>query len=822
MSFTPHTPRPSTPNSTGGIGVLRAINQLPMIQRFRLNSIGTKLFISVVGGALVGVGGIAFLFGEIVKYQAEDQIQQAVGDKVQLVNGRLEQAELFAESLRTSILALHLRDTNSAETYRQLLFEQFKDRPSFVTGLGFGQGQNGILPQQQWFSAYYYLDSGETNATGTLLSPPYDDVRYVDGTQSSSFYPESDRYRTFFVPQEDVWSSPALEEKNKTTYYAQILNENAGWLGTVFVELDHTAFNDVIDTPVTQGAGYTALLTRTGQMIANPSAAEVDPTATYRAVPGLEAIWSEMTGEAGILEGKGGYWAYEQIPEREWIAVAFVPYNAVFNQVALITVGGTLAVGLALALVVALSVRSLNQRLRPLLNECYRITGTGAERTALEQQDEVEQISTAFFKALRQIQLDQEQIQQDLIHRVQAEEQLKQMAIAEQSNQLLQTEVEQLLNMIVAIESGDLTVEARSGAGITGSIANTLNRLVERLGYIIAIALGTTERVMQRANQLEELSVLVAHNAQRQTESVTQVQNLIETVDGLSQEAAQQVTATSDAVQLTQSATRQGQREITTIFEGIGSLQQNTNQIAKRIEMLTSYVELAAQFAKDQKRIASMTRILAVNASMLANRAATQQDPQQFASITREFETVAAQVDDLASQTNQSLILLQQRTDQIQTTVSGLDYDVQEISQQVSDFTVGVDQSLQVFNTIQTASEQVEQTWQQMVQSSQAIATAVQTALQSIRTIAAIATETSDQASLTKSQIQQVEQLAQMLLQTVEFFKLRPNTSQNSSHEPAFPSFPGQTYQNGRSAPEDSTSAVNVAVSQPDVSQLMN
>jgi methyl-accepting chemotaxis protein len=623
------------------------------------------------------------------------------------------------------------------------------------------------------------------------------------------------------VPQEDVWSSPALEEQNKTTYYAQILDEGAGWLGTVFVELDRAAFNDVIETPI-KGAGYTALLTRTGQVIANPSAAETDPTATYQSVQGLEPIWSEMTGEAGILEGKGGYWAYEQIPEREWIAVAFVPYEAVFNRVALLTVGGTLAVGLALALVVALSVRSLNQRLRPLLNECYRITGTEAERTALEQQDEVDQISAAFFKALKQIQLDQEQIQQDLIHRVQTEEQLKQMAIAEQSNQLLKTEVEQLLSMVVAIESGDLTVEARSGAGITGSIANTLNRLVERLGYIIAIAFGTTERVVQGANQLEKLAVSVAHNAQQQTESVIQVQNLIETVDGLSQEAAQQVAATSDAVQLTQSATRQGQREITTIFEGIGSLQQNTNQIAKRIEMLTSYVELAAQFAKDQKRIASMTRILAVNASMLANRAATQQDPQQFASITREFETVAAQVDDLASQTNQSLILLQQRTDQIQTTVSGLDYDVQEISQQVSDFTVGVDQSLQVFNTIQTASEQVEQTWQQMVQSSQAIATAVQTALQSIRTIAAIATETSDQASLTKSQIQQVEQLAQMLLQTVEFFKLRPNTSQNSSHEPAFPSFPGQTYQNGRSAPEDSTSAVNVAVSQPDVSQLMN
>ncbi|NJL41943.1 MAG: hypothetical protein HC899_38790, partial [Leptolyngbyaceae cyanobacterium SM1_4_3] len=312
-------------------------------------------------------------------------------------------------------------------------------------------------------------------------------------------------------------------------------------------------------------------------------------------------------------------------------------------------------------------------------------------------------------------------------------------------------------------------------------------------------------------------AIAVSDNAEQQTESVIQVQNLIETVDGLSQEATQQVSATSEAVQLTQTATRQGQREVTTIFEGIGSLQQNTNQISKRVEMLTSYVELAAQFAKDQKRIASMTRILAVNASMLANRAAVQQDPQQFASITREFETVAAQVDDLASQTNQSLILLQQRTDQIQTTVSGLDYDVQEISQQVSDFTVGVDQSLQVLNTIQTANEQVDQTWQQVVQSNRAIANAVQTALQSVRTIAAIAVETSNQANLTKDQTHQIEQLAQTLLRTVDFFKLRPSPiySQNSSEVPLPRPPHSQTRQtNDHSSLEESHSkTVNVTAS---------
>ncbi|NJO51207.1 MAG: hypothetical protein HC840_19175 [Leptolyngbyaceae cyanobacterium RM2_2_4] len=219
MSFTPPTSQPSTSNAVSETGFPKVVKQLPVIHRLRLNSIGTKLFISVVGGALVGVGSIAFLFGEIVKYQAEAQIQQAVGDKVQLVNGRLEQAELFAESVRTSVLALHLRNINSADTYRRLLFESFKDRPSFVTGLGVGQSQNGILPQQQWFAAHYYLDLGEPNAAGMQLSSPYNDIRYVDGTQPNSFYPEGDRYRTYFVPQADVWPLPLkLKTKRPTTH----------------------------------------------------------------------------------------------------------------------------------------------------------------------------------------------------------------------------------------------------------------------------------------------------------------------------------------------------------------------------------------------------------------------------------------------------------------------------------------------------------------------------------------------------------------------------------------------------------------------------
>ncbi|GAB4383744.1 MAG: hypothetical protein Kow00121_46140 [Elainellaceae cyanobacterium] len=780
---------PTAPQQYQGAGRLQFLQKIPVLNRLGLNSIGTKLFISVMGSTLIGIGGIALLFGEIVKYQTEDEIQRALTDRVQILDSHLAQAELYAETVGTSLLTLNLRQVNSAETYRRLIFELFKDRPDFVVGLGFGQRENGILPQERWFFPYYSLDTGNPDAPGLQLSAPYDNIRYLDGTQADAFYPETDRYQDYFLPQEDAWAlseNEAANDQIAATYYSQIFN-NENWLGTVFVDVDRTVITDILSDPVLYQSGSVALLTTNGQILSAPAISADDSTATsYQSIPGLEAVWSQMRQESGFIEGRQEYWAYAQVPEKDWILVASVPYTAVFQQVMLITVGGTLVVGTLLALIVFLVVRSLNRRLRPILQECYQFAANDAELLELlRYQDEVGRLSVSFFNLLEQIRLNQEQMRQEVTRMVQTEERLKQTEVAKRESQLLQADVENLLSVMSAVEAGNLTIEAQSSDRITGLVAEVLNRLIERLEQLMAIVLQTSEQITQGSKCLEELAVTVVKNTNQHTQAANQVQTLLSNINQLSQDTAVQAIATGEAVQLTQSAIHQGQQEMTTISKGIGVLQQSTEQIAKRTQTLTSYVELAAQFAKDQKRIASMTRILAVNASMLANRASIQQDPEQFASITREFETVAAQVNDLAAQTNQSLILLQQRTDQIQTVVSGLDHDVQEIGQQVNDFTIGIDQSRQVFSTIQAATERMAKMGQRIMQSSRVIVDATQSSLQIAHTISTIALETSGQIDTTRSQVKQIHELACLLHQNVEFFKLRSHSAAVLHPEPA-------------------------------------
>ncbi|MBE9181891.1 methyl-accepting chemotaxis protein [Oculatella sp. LEGE 06141] len=821
MQFTSSKPSKARPTPFGASRFTTRVLYNPVVNQLRRGSIGTKLFIPIMGSALVGIVGIAFLFGEIVKFQAEQEIQQTLTDRVHVVENTLGQAELLAKSLQASLLTLHVRKAQTPDTFHRLTLELFKSRPDFVMGLGFGQSLNGVLPAEPWFFSYFHTDSGESEEAGQLLAAPNDTIRFVSGNQAGSFYPETDRYQTYFLAQRDLWTKPYTSgDRVQATHYTPIFDGQGKWLGTVFVDIDRTSLTTAIETPVLYDNGFIALLTESGEVIVNPSGSEsVDQPQTYQSIPDLASIWPKVNAaRSGLVESEQGYWAYAPVAGSNWIAVAFVPYDVVFNRVAVVTVVGTLVVAVLLALTVALSVRYLNRRLRPILDECNRLAEADADIVTLQQnQDEIGRVTTSFFHLLKQLKANEERIRQEVAYLVRAEERLQQAALTEEESRALQAEIEDILDVVSAVEHGNLTVSAQVNPHVTGAIADTLNRLIERLERILATIATASERVVRGAGNLERLSIAVAENAQSQTHSVARVQHLMENVNLLSQDAAKRAVQTNQAVQLAQVAIDQGQHEIVGMTKGIDVLQQGMDQIVKRTHTLTNYIELAGQFAKDQKRIAAMTRILAVNASMLASRAAAQQDPAQLSVITREFETIAAQVNTLATQTNQSLVMLQQRTDQIHTVVSGLSHDVQGMSHQITSFTAGVHQSQQAFDTVRSVNEQVMQLGEQVSQSSQAIAGSAQTTLQSVLEISTISDETLSRVDLTQRQARQIEQLAKTLLQNVNFFQLQPQNQPKPEliDRPVLALIPSSTT---GLAPTDSDHhlTVDITASQPD------
>ena len=335
-------------------------------------------------------------------------------------------------------------------------------------------------------------------------------------------------------------------------------------------------------------------------------------------------------------------------------------------------------------------------------------------------------------------------------------------------NELLQEDISEILDFVCALESGDLTKQGKVGPRITGLIADTLNRLTEKLNRTISTVLLTAQQVNRKAEEVEQGAIANTEQVQQQTLLVTEVQELMVNVNNLSQTAAEQAFVADETIQQVGKAVNLGHLELNNINSATATLAEGTEQIVKKTDTIKNFIELAARFTKEHKILAAQTRVLALNTSMLASRAAKEQE----SSLAKEFETIAKQVNDLALKTDRNLILLKQRSESIQTVGSGLDRDIQEIAQLVNEFTHGVSSSHQAFEDINIATQKLGTIGQKVTKSSWDIAEAVQITLDTVAEITAVAAKTEQKITITRSESSSMEEMASNLLELIHFFKL--------------------------------------------------
>lgn len=362
------------------------------------------------------------------------------------------------------------------------------------------------------------------------------------------------------------------------------------------------------------------------------------------------------------------------------------------------------------------------------------------------------------------------QMNQDLEQRTQQVE--VQEKNTREANEFLEEDISTLLDVVSAVEEGDLTVQAPVNDRVTGLVSDTFNRLLEQLAQVMTQVFGTAEQVMEKSLQLEELARTVATNADQQAQGVSQTLAISERVEQAALTSATQINDANKSLVQVRDTVEQGQQVINHLNEGISVLHQGSEHIVQQMKTLGEFVGLADQFVQEQSHIASLTQVLAMNAGLVAARAAEQRDPRQFGVVAREFEAIARQVSDLAQQTNEGLTTLEHRTHQIHSVVSSIDTDVQGLSHLVNDFTQGVEQSNTVFSNIRGLTGSVVVSGQTVAQSNQDIVQAIQTTAIAMRDIANLASQTANLTQSAQSQSEQIESLSAQLLQRVRFFQL--------------------------------------------------
>jgi methyl-accepting chemotaxis protein len=909
--------------TTSNPSFLPAKEQSPptKLSRLRLKSVSTKLFLYVLGSAVLGLGGLSYFFYQTLKNGVEAEIQKTLSNEVAAVQVKLTDVERSSTSLGMAARSLYRAGIKDVESYKNLAFQDFfRDRrPDLTMGVSLAQAPNALVPSLKWYYAYFYLDQNAPNSPGVKLPAPNNNIRYADLFAADNY------------PEKEYWTLPTKSGKPVwTTFYdwhgipmtssqVPFYDEGGKLLGVAGYDVNVAAISEQVNKPVLSNSGYFVILDEKGTLGAfSPDPKLAKTLKNYQSVPELAKVWREIqTAESGLISLDGQYWAYRRIATTNWLMLAAVPQSVVLMPVLAASMGSALAIALLLAIVVGLFARKLNRRLQPILDRCNQLAGTKIAQDLLQQQDEIDQVSTAFFNLLATQERNTKQLEMhneiltslaqnetilqgdaksaaqsiteaaaivlgiertsiwlynsdksaltcfDLYQQepnehsegtelkavdfpayfqalrsepflvasdahvhpatrefsssylmplgiasmldvpIQISGQAvgvlccehvaqvpKEWTLQEQSfatslanlmslgmeNQLTQTEVGHLLDIVSSVEEGDLQVRARISDRPMGLVSDTFNRLIEELVAVLSQVLNTAQQVSQGANNLEQIATTVATNADRQAQSVEQVLHLSEQVKQSTQATGVQVQETNQSLEALSVAVGEGKTVISNLTQGIGVLQHGTDRIIQQMKTLGEFVGLADQFVQEQSQIASATQILSMNAALVAARAAEQRNPKQFAGVAREFESIAGQVSNLAQKTNDGLSLLEQRTAQIHSVVAGIDREVQNLGGLVSSFNQGVEQSERVFQNVQAVSSEAGQAGEAIASSSQEIANISQSTSSALQDVAQLAQKTAQLTQKTKQQSEAIGQLSGQLLQRIKFFRLPVST----------------------------------------------
>lgn len=231
-----------------------------------------------------------------------------------------------------------------------------------------------------------------------------------------------------------------------------------------------------------------------------------------------------------------------------------------------------------------------------------------------------------------------------------------------------------LMDDMMEISDGNLTVRARMSENMTGSIADSLNLTVQRLNRTLAGVKDSSQTVHSGAEQMTTDAAVILEEVRQQTDKIRLASSGVNSISDSVQAVAFASQESASVADKQRHTTQQGRQAVQDAITAMNGIRDRIQDTAKRIKRLGESAQEIDEIIELISDTTEQTNVLAMNASIQAAAAGE---------AGRGFRAVATEVQRLAERSDQSLrrivALIRSMQADTQNAVAAMEQSTQEV-----------------------------------------------------------------------------------------------------------------------------------------------
>jgi twitching motility protein PilJ len=347
---------------------------------------------------------------------------------------------------------------------------------------------------------------------------------------------------------------------------------------------------------------------------------------------------------------------------------------------------------------------------------------------------------------------------------------------SDNQNSRNQAAIRRLLDEMMDLSDGDLTVEATVSEDITGAIADSVNQAVDEMRGLVTTINETSVRVSASAQETRATALHLSEASDHQRDQIVNASKIVKEMSGAMNQMAVNANSSARIAQESVEIASAGGDTVRRTIRGMDNIREQIQETSKRIKRLGESSQEIGNIVELIEDIADQTNILALNAAMQAAMAGE---------AGRGFAVVADEVQRLAERSTNA-------TKQIEALVRTIQADTNEAVTSMESSTAEVVSGAKLAEEAGEALQRIEQVSQEIARVTVSIAAGAESQSgeanaidDTMSVIQEITNQTAEGTAQTSRSIETLALMADELRQTVARFKLPAGDEPVTSEERA-------------------------------------